>query len=88
MRRSRACAPAAPGLDIEPWTVIEPLLVLTQKITDVILIIWYAIVFAAMSFGLINTLLMAVFERTREFGLFQSLGMRPRISSARCWSNR
>ncbi|MBI5612481.1 MAG: ABC transporter permease [Gammaproteobacteria bacterium] len=69
---------AAPGLDIEPWTVIEPLLVLTQKITDVILIIWYAIVFAAMSFGLINTLLMAVFERTREFGLFQALGMPPR----------
>jgi ABC-type lipoprotein release transport system permease subunit len=68
---------AAPALDIEPWTVIEPLLVLTQKITDVILVIWYAIVFAAMSFGLINTLLMAVFERTREFGLFQALGMRP-----------
>jgi len=69
---------AAPVLDIQPWTVIEPLLVLTQKVTDVILVIWYAIVFAAMSFGLINTLLMAVFERTREFGLFQSLGMPPR----------
>jgi ABC-type lipoprotein release transport system permease subunit len=69
---------AAPALDIQPWTVIEPLLVLTQKVTDVILVIWYAIVFAAMSFGLINTLLMAVFERTREFGLFQSLGMPPR----------
>jgi len=70
---------AAPAYDIEPWTVIEPLLVLTQKITDAILFIWYAIVFAAMSFGLINTLLMAVFERTREFGLFQSLGMPPRF---------
>ncbi|HJW81464.1 MAG TPA: ABC transporter permease [Acidiferrobacterales bacterium] len=69
---------AAPALDIQPWTVIEPLLVLTQKVTDVILVIWYAIVFAAMSFGLVNTLLMAVFERTREFGLFQSLGMPPR----------
>jgi len=68
----------APTLDIQPWTVIEPLLVLTQKVTDVILVIWYAIVFAAMSFGLINTLLMAIFERTREFGLFQSLGMPPR----------
>ncbi len=69
---------AAPALDIQPWTVIEPLLTLTQKITDVILLIWYAIVFAAMSFGLVNTLLMAVFERTREFGLFQALGMPPR----------
>jgi ABC-type lipoprotein release transport system permease subunit len=69
---------SAPGLDIEPWTVVEPLLTLSQKITDVILIVWYAIVFAAMSFGLVNTLLMAVFERTREFGLFQALGMPPR----------
>jgi ABC-type lipoprotein release transport system permease subunit len=69
---------AAPALEVAPWTEVEPLLVLTQKITDVILVIWYAIVFAAMSFGLINTLLMAVFERTREFGLFQALGMPPR----------
>ncbi len=68
---------AARGLDIEPWTVLEPLLTLTRELTDVILLIWYAIVFAAMSFGLINTLLMAVFERTREFGLFQALGMKP-----------
>jgi ABC-type lipoprotein release transport system permease subunit len=68
----------APSLDIEPWTVVEPLLTLTEKIVNVILIIWYAIVFAAMSFGLVNTLLMAVFERTREFGLFQALGMPPR----------
>ncbi len=69
---------AAPDLDVAPWTEVEPLLVLTQKITDAILLIWYVIVFAAMSFGLINTLLMAVFERTREFGLFQALGMPPR----------
>lgn len=69
---------AAPGLDVQPWTVVEPLIVLTEKVTNVILIIWYAIVFTAMSFGLVNTLLMAVFERTREFGLFQALGMPPR----------
>jgi ABC-type lipoprotein release transport system permease subunit len=75
--RSAAAAGTSDSLEVEPWTVVEPLLVLTQRITDVILIIWYVIVFAAMSFGLINTLLMAVFERTREFGLFQALGMRP-----------
>jgi ABC-type lipoprotein release transport system permease subunit len=74
---ARLTAAAGPGHEVAPWTVIEPLLVLTQNITDVILIIWYVIVFAAMSFGLVNTLLMAVFERTREFGMFQALGMRP-----------
>jgi len=69
---------AAPDIDVQPWTVVEPLLVLTEKIVNVILIVWYVIVFTAMSFGLVNTLLMAVFERTREFGLFQALGMPPR----------
>jgi ABC-type lipoprotein release transport system permease subunit len=69
---------AAPGLHVAPWTELQPLLVLTEKVNNVILLIWFTVVFAAMSFGLINTLLMAVFERTREFGLFQALGMPPR----------
>jgi len=70
---------AAPGLDTQPWTEVQPLLVLMENVNNVVLFIWFAVVFAAMAFGLINTLLMAVFERTREFGLFQALGMPPRF---------
>jgi len=70
---------AAPGLDVAPWTDVQPLLVLMEKVNNVVLLVWFAVVFAAMAFGLINTLLMAVFERTREFGLFQALGMPPRF---------
>jgi len=69
---------AAPGLDVAPWTEVQPLLVLMEKVNNVVLLVWFAVVFAAMAFGLVNTLLMAVFERTREFGLFQALGMPPR----------
>jgi ABC-type lipoprotein release transport system permease subunit len=69
----------APGLDVAPWTDVQPLLVLMEKVNNVVLLVWFAVVFAAMAFGLINTLLMAVFERTREFGLFQALGMPPRF---------
>jgi ABC-type lipoprotein release transport system permease subunit len=67
----------AAGLEVQPWTVVEPLLRLTENVTNAILLIWYLIVFAAISFGLVNTLLMAVYERTREFGLVQALGMKP-----------
>ena len=70
---------AAPHLEVASWTEVQPLLVLTEKVNNVVLLIWFAVVFAAMAFGLINTLLMAVFERTREFGLFQALGMPPRF---------
>lgn len=72
-------AAAAPGLEVAPWTEVQPLLVLTENVNNVVLLIWFAVVFAAMAFGLVNTLLMAVFERTREFGLFQALGMPPRF---------
>ena len=44
---------------------------------DGFVLVWIIIVFLALSFGLVNTLVMAVFERVREIGLMQALGMRP-----------
>lgn len=69
---------ASPELESMSWQELEPLMVMALKLYDNFLVIWYLIIFAAMAFGLTNTMLMAVFERTRELGLFQALGMRPR----------
>lgn len=68
---------AAPGEETLPWQELEPLLKVFVGVIDAFLVIWYVVVFLLMSFGLINTLLMAVFERTREIGLLLALGMRP-----------
>ena len=72
-------------LDVMSWLEVEPYLELMIKMMDSSMFIWYLIVFLAMAFGIINTLLMAVFERTREFGLFQALGQKPRFILFQVW---
>jgi ABC-type lipoprotein release transport system permease subunit len=69
---------AAPDDEVLSWLELEPLLKMFVGVIDAFLVIWYVIVFLLMSFGLINTLLMAIFERTREIGLLLALGMPPR----------
>ena len=69
---------AAPEtLEVKAWYELDTYLSSMLNMMDGFVLVWIIIIFLALSFGLANTLMMAVFERTREIGLIQALGMRP-----------
>jgi ABC-type lipoprotein release transport system permease subunit len=64
------------GLEISTWQQLLPAVHAYIAMFDTYMLIWFVVVFIAMGFGLANTMLMAVYERMREFGLQRALGMR------------
>jgi ABC-type lipoprotein release transport system permease subunit len=66
-----------PTYEVHSWRELLPLLAAYLRLFNGFLWLWYLVVFIAMGFGIVNTMLMAVFERIREFGLLKALGMRP-----------
>lgn len=69
---------AADEYSVRTWRESLPLLDVYLELYNGFVLIWFVVVFMAMGFGIVNTTLMAVFERMREFGLLKSLGMRPK----------
>lgn len=64
-------------ISVRTWRQAQPLLTAYLQLYDTFILIWFVVVFVAMGFGIVNTTLMAVYERMREFGLLKALGMRP-----------
>ena len=64
-----------PDLLIEDWKTISPELGLTLSFGDQMVFIYMGIILLALAFGIINTMMMSVLERTREIGMLLALGM-------------
>ena len=65
------------GVEVRRWTELDTYLGTMLKVMDGFVLVWVIVIFLALSFGLVNTLVMAVFERVREIGLMLALGMKP-----------
>ena len=63
--------------EVKRWIELDAYLGTMLSVMDGFVLVWIIVIFLALSFGLVNTLVMAVFERVREIGLMLALGMRP-----------
>ena len=69
---------ALPGYEVLDWKEIQPDLAMLSDMMEQIYGIFMAIILAALAFGIVNTMLMAVLERTRELGMLAAIGMNHR----------
>ena len=63
------------GYEVLSYEDMLPLFVAQIQIYDNTMFILYVIIAVALLFGIINTMLMAVMERTHEFGIDMAIGM-------------
>ncbi|MDE3114982.1 MAG: ABC transporter permease [Pseudomonadota bacterium] len=73
------------GLVLRDWTDLEPALNDIILLDMSIALLWYVCIIVIVVFIILNTLLMSVLERTREFGMLMAIGMRPSQIGRMVW---
>ena len=73
-----ASALASPNYQVETWTELNEILVLMEDFSNAYLFILNLIVMGVTATVIVNTLVMSVFERTREVGILTAIGMKGR----------
>jgi ABC-type lipoprotein release transport system permease subunit len=63
------------GLEVMNWKEIQPELAMMTDMVTKFYAIFMVIILAALAFGIVNTMLMVVLERTKELGMLTAIGM-------------
>ena len=73
-----AAAIQSPNYQVETWQELNEILVLLEDFSNAYIFIINLIVIGVVATVIVNTLLMSVFERTREIGILTAIGMKGR----------
>jgi len=74
---TESLAKPSKGEDVRTWRQLVPLASDMLNMIDVMLLIFGIVFGGAAGLGVMNTMLMATHERTREFGVLKALGATP-----------
>lgn len=70
--------PLAEGNSVRTWKELAPDAALMNDFMIIYYFIFIGIIMLALAFGIINTMLMSVLERTKELGMLMAIGMNRR----------
>lgn len=73
------------GVSVLDWAALEPALRQGIALKYAVAMMFYATLVVVVAFIILDTLLMSVLERTREFGMLLALGMRSGQIGAMVW---
>ena len=65
------------ALTVQTWQQLMPMIEQSIELDRAGAVLFYSLLLILVAFAVVNTFVMVLFERTREFGLFMALGMRP-----------
>jgi ABC-type lipoprotein release transport system permease subunit len=74
---ARGAAGAAPPDEVLAWYDLAPEIRTMVAVFEASPVFMVIIIFFAVAIGIVNTMLMATFERVKELGTLKALGMRP-----------
>ncbi len=64
-----------PDLAVESWKELQPEVGMMENLMRQMMYLFVVVILFALSFGIVNTMLMAVLDRRREFGMLMAVGM-------------
>ena len=64
-----------PDAVVEDWSTLSPYINMMSGYMDTMMGLFMAIILGALGFGIVNTMLMVVLERTKELGMLMAVGM-------------
>jgi ABC-type lipoprotein release transport system permease subunit len=73
-----AVALQSTNYQILTWMEMNELIIQTEDMANAYMVVLYIIVLGVTATVVVNTLIMAVFERTREIGILSAIGMKSR----------
>ncbi|NJN80306.1 MAG: ABC transporter permease [Anaerolineales bacterium] len=74
----KAINQSTPGYEVESWETAIPDLKQTLEMKTGVMSVFGVFMLGIAAIGILNLLMMAVFERTREIGVIGALGLKPR----------